>query len=1044
MPRLAPAPPRRHTEPRLADMPGNLWKSAAAGLLLCRIVAASCADSTPGFHVRVWGVEDGLPQSAVLTLIQSREGYLWAGTLDGLARFDGLHFTTFRPANTPGLSSSRILKLFEDSQTNLWIGTESAGVFLVRQGRVISLDIGRGTRQGRLMSACEDRRGAVWLYTADGQLCRYQDKQVNVWNAGAGLASNCRAVITDDDGLTWVGSDWQLTAIGEVPAGPATGLPVVYEFHFPVTARPDGRPGLARRLDALLASRQGGYWRLADNRIQKWKRDQMQRDLGPYPWTEGVPITAVCEDAEGNLVVGTHGDGVFWFQADGRYARLSTAELSQSAVLSLAMDREGCLWVGLNGGGLARVKRHLFEVLEATRGTTVQSVAEDVLGGLWVGYNDQRIERFASGSAVVFTDFEAKLDLHTLGPMKCFVRSVFVDRQQQVWAGTVNGGLLRLSENKFRQAPGPDLLRRDVSAVYQDSEGRLWAGTEAGLAWWDGSQWQRLTAQEGLPAFPVRALAEDGGTGLWVGTDGGGLAHWQEGRFEVFTRTNGLPSDNVTALLRDRDDALWVGTSSGLCRFATGRWTSYAERLGPAGDSIAFLLEDNLDHLWLGTTAGLLRVARKELADLAAGLIPAVAPRLYGRAEGLPSPECTQGSQPAACRTRDGRVWFPTIKGLVTVDPAQLKRNTNPPPVMIEAVYLDGRRLDAGTLGAAPLSEVTVPPGSQALEIRYTSLNLAAPEKARFRYRLNPHETQWTEVEADRRVVRYPRLPPGRYRFEVTASNEDGVWNLAGTSLGVVVQPPFWRTWWFLTLVTLALLGAIVGSVHYVSTQKLQRQLAALRQQEALEKERARIARDLHDQLGANLTQVALLGEMAEADKHLPEEIENHARQISQTARETTRALDEIVWTVNPANDTLDGLVTYLCKYAQEYLALAGLQYRLEVPPQLPATPISPELRHNVFLVAKEAINNIVKHSRASAARLRLRLDSAQFILEIEDNGQGLPPNVESKGRNGLRNMRRRMEDLGGQFQAGPGPEGGTCIRLTVPLRALARGGEGG
>jgi signal transduction histidine kinase len=256
----------------------------------------------------------------------------------------------------------------------------------------------------------------------------------------------------------------------------------------------------------------------------------------------------------------------------------------------------------------------------------------------------------------------------------------------------------------------------------------------------------------------------------------------------------------------------------------------------------------------------------------------------------------------------------------------------------------------------------------------------------------------------------------------------------------VRVLPPFWRTTWFLTITTICLLGIIVGSVHYVSTQRLQRQVASLRQQEALEKERARIARDLHDQLGANLTQVALLGEMVETDKEEPEEIETHARQISATARETTHALDEIVWTVNPSNDTLDGLINYVCKYAQEYLALAGLRYRLEVPQVLPTTPISPELRHNVFLAAKEAVNNVVKHAQASSAWLRLQLEPHQFILEIEDNGRGLTAADGQKGRSGLRNMRKRMEDIGGMFESAPGAEGGTRIRLIAPLGKNAAG----
>jgi signal transduction histidine kinase len=212
--------------------------------------------------------------------------------------------------------------------------------------------------------------------------------------------------------------------------------------------------------------------------------------------------------------------------------------------------------------------------------------------------------------------------------------------------------------------------------------------------------------------------------------------------------------------------------------------------------------------------------------------------------------------------------------------------------------------------------------------------------------------------------------------------------------------------------------------------------LGKLRQQEALEKERARIARDIHDQLGASLTQVTLLGEFVESDKDSPADVEAHARQICQTARDTTRVLDEIVWTVNPSNDTLDGLITYICKYAQDYLAVAGLRYRLDVPAQLPNTPLPPELRHNVFLAAKEAVTNVVRHAKASAAWVRLKLEPEAFVLEIQDDGRGIAGMDEkaASARNGLRNMRKRMEDVGGSFEMVAGPDGGTLVRLTAPL----------
>ena len=357
--------------------------------------------------------------------------------------------------------------------------------------------------------------------------------------------------------------------------------------------------------------------------------------------------------------------------------------------------------------------------------------------------------------------------------------------------------------------------------------------------------------------------------------------------------------------------------------------------------------------------------------------------------------------------------------------------------MVIESVLVEGQRQSTNLFAGSP-SEIIVPSGRRNLQIHYTSLNLGAADRSRFKYRLNEQqETAWTD-DLGNRAANYPQASRrARINFQVTACNEDGVWSSHPAALTVIVQPSLWQKDWFRGLVAGLAIAAIAGLVYYFSTQKLQRQLVLMRQQEALEHDRARIARDLHDQLGANLTQVALLAEMAESDKNIPDEVEEHARQITQTARETTKALDEIVWAVNPSNDTLEGLVNYSGKYAQEYFALAGLRYRVDIPNQLPDVILPPEVRHNVFLAFKESVNNVVKHAQASEVHIRLRLTQTSFEFEIEDNGRGPAGAGQKSGRNGLRNMRKRMEDVGGNFSIGPAPEKGTVVRLTAPIKIL-------
>lgn len=993
-------------------------------LLLCASALGLRADSSDHFAIKVFGASDGLPQSVVITMAQTRDGFLWLGTLNGLARFDGLHFTRFGENNTPGLNSSRIVRLFEDSRRTLWIGTENAGVVVIKEGVVSNLNPGRGGPDSPLMAACEDQIGGVWLYTADGSLYRYQEgkQEPDVWHVGSGRPSNCRALIADEAGLLWVGTDWSLAALGPIPSGSAVGLPVAQEVQI-------------SRLDFLLASERGGHWRLANGRIQKWRGNRIERDLGPYLWDpDRIKVTAACEDREGNLVIGTYGDGVYWFDSDGKPSHLSR-ELSHNFILSLVVDREGCLWIGTNGGGLNRVKRKAFEVLARTIGSTVQSVCEDRKANLWIGYNADRIDLCSQTATQQFSIIPDSYDSHIKSGS--YVKAVFVDQNERVLVGMSSQGphLFFFENGGFRTFPGSDALNQNVSAIFQDHKGILWVGTQGGLARWDGQIWKMFTRSDGLSASDVRAIAEDREGNLWIGTDGGGLNRLRDGHFISFGKTNGLPSNSIASLYLDNDGVLWIGTSGGLVRYYGGKWTRFSQEQGLIGDSVGYMIEDQQGFLWFGSTAGLLRVQKKSLNDFANGLTNAIVSRAYSEADGLPASECTFGSQPAALRSPGGRLWFPTIHGLASLNPSQLSRNTNPPPVVVESVYVGGRLQNTNQFLAGQFKQVTIPAGEDRLDVNYSSLNLSGAERARFKYRMQGYEKEWT-LAGDSRSAHYPKLPPGKFTFQVTACNEDDVWNEQGSTLAVTVLPPFWRKPWFLTVSALCLLAMIVGSVHFASTQKLQRQLGNLKQQEALEKERARIARDLHDQLGANLTQVALLGELAQDDKDSPQEVQAHAEQICQTALETTHALDEIVWTVNPSNDTLDGLINYICKYAQDYLALAGLRYRLDVPAQLPNTPISPELRHNMFLAAKEAVNNVVKHAQASAASIRLRLDQKRFTLEIEDNGRGMAGLDEkaAQARNGLRNMRKRMEDVGGEFTISAAPEGGSIVRLTAPL----------
>ena len=394
----------------------------------------------------------------------------------------------------------------------------------------------------------------------------------------------------------------------------------------------------------------------------------------------------------------------------------------------------------------------------------------------------------------------------------------------------------------------------------------------------------------------------------------------------------------------------------------------------------------------------------------------------YGKADGMVSEQCNGVAKPSAWKARDGRIWFPTIKGLVAVEPG-VAANEMPPPVAIESVLADQKTLPWQAGNGAKAATLRVAPGNGNLEIQYTALSYQAPERNRFRYRLEGRDTEWNDVGAER-TARYFSLGPGTYRFHVIACNNDSVWNEKGAMVTLVLQPHVWQTWWFKLAIVLA--AALLLVAWYRS------RLAQLRQIENL---RVQIAADLHDDVGARLTKVAMVTEWLDGETTEANPNKTHIKNISRTTREIIQAMDEIVWTINPKNDTLDNLANYVFQYAQDYFQNSGLRCRLDMPAKLPEYTMSTEERHNIFMAVKEALNNVLKHAHATEVRISLSTTDDLLTILIADNGRGFISPSPSVTGDGLENMRARLRRIGGVLALANNVGGGALVRMEVRIK---------
>jgi diguanylate cyclase (GGDEF)-like protein len=951
----------------------------------------------------LWQTEQGLPQERVNAILESREGYLWIGTMSGLARFDGARFVRFD--RSWGLTDNRIRALAQAVDGSLWVGAEK-GVTQIRGAEAKTWGTKEGLSDDVVWSILADPDGSVWVGTENG-LNRIADGRVTVLGREDGLPSaRIQALAKDRDGALWIGT-------GDAGLARLAGGEVT------VFGRRDGLP--SEQVSAIHQDRAGTLWvGTYDGRLAR--RDGSRFTPVPLP-SSGFRVAAILEDRDGNLWVG--GPGLVRLH-DGQAEAWGEAQgLSSGQVLALCEDHEGSLWVGTHGGGLNRLRDGKFTGITKRDGLShafVKTVAGDERGNVWIGTYGGGLNVLKDGKISTFRAAD--------GLATDLVRTVLPARDGSVWVGTTSG-LSVLEDGRFRTyRPADGLGGPAVNSILEARDGTIWIGTGGGLSRLAEGQLSTFTTREGLSSDQVSALLEDRSGTLWIGTYGAGLTLLSAGTFRHVGEREGLAGSTVLSLLEDGEGTVWIGTSDGgLCRHREGRVACVNRRQGLHDDGVFQILEDTEGSFWLSSNSGVSRVGRADVDAVLDGRSPRLPPStIFGAADGMPSRQCSGGSVPNAWKSSDGRLWFATAKGLAVIDPERIPVSTVPPRVLVESVEVNGRRVDA------PATALDVPAGRGRLEVDYTALSFLGPERVLFRYRLEGFETDWIEA-GTRRTAYYTNLPAGRYVFRVVACNADGVWNETGASLPIVLTPRFHEGWAFRGLV-LALLGAAAWGAYRARVGTLtarDRDLKAVVEEKTrglvAERERAEAARAEAE--GAHAEAETLRRE-AEGRR---EELARKNRELHRANLQLERALRKLesLSTLDP----LTGLPNrrHFEQALEEEAAKAGAA-------GTPLALVVVAVDHLALLNeqrgslegdrALKTIANVAESSLRRAGDLAARIGGSEFALLVPSAG---PDEARALGED----VRARVAAL--DLAVTPGPAG--RVSVSVGAAAFVPDGEG-
>lgn len=738
------------------------------------------------YRLETWKTGSGLPDNSIIKIMQAHDGYLWLATTRGLVRFDGVRFKVFDSRNTPQMKSNYIRHLYQDGSGVIWIGTD-AGLLTYRDGEFKAYSSSDGLPHNLVRCVSRDSRGVTWIGTYGGGLARFKDGQFKNITTRDGLSDDfIRCLCEDRKGNLWVGT--------------RKGLSRYKNGSFRNFDSSDGLSG--QLVSFIFEDKQGHLWIGTDKGLNRMSEGKFI----VYTARDGLPddiMIDICPDSGGNLWIGTAG-GLVRFK-DRKFSNYTTRDgLPGNIVYSVLEDREGSLWFGTLTGGLGRLKDVDFTTFtnkEGLAGNVARCVLQHPDGTIWVGTSkglSRRENQFFKPVPLSQPGVSHYIASMTAGSRGC----LYVGGKGWVSCG---------KNDRFRFLDTPkEWGRRIISSIREDKPGKLWVGVMGGgLYRFENSRWRAYKTGDGLSGSGVKCLSLEPGGDLWIGTQNGlNYLNTQDFTFSVFTTHQGLSDNEINCMYRDSTGTAWIGTRNGLTRLRDGVFIPLHHHELFMNNGIYVILEDDEGFFWFSSNKGIFRVSRKDLNGYAEDRNSRLPVRFFDEADGMQSRICNGGTQPAGWKDSEGKLWFPTVKGVVTVDPGHLEKNTQSPPVYMEEVLVDGEVAYRGH-GEKP-SAITLEPGAHRVEFQYTALSYLQPEKAMFKFRLDGYDTRWVHA-GSQRMASYTNLSPGDYVFRVIACNNDGLWNLEGAAFSFYLKPHFYQTPWFYLLWIILVVTLAVG-----------------------------------------------------------------------------------------------------------------------------------------------------------------------------------------------------------------------------------------